>query len=144
MESSDYDENKTLEILKEKPLLATEIREKLTIDQGTLYKMIRRMEKKQLLKVGYKRTGRIQAVALCYLPEQGNALKAGYYGMIYLPIETVPEIKPIANLEEVTDILANIDNAISNKNWDMSLSWMEELRQICQHKQTGARASMYI
>lgn len=132
-----YNEKRLLELLKEKPLKATEIRNKLAIDQSTLYKMIRHLETQQLIKVGYIRLGRVKAEALCYLPDQEGDLKAGKYGMVYLPIEKVPEGKPLADKEAILDMIGKINDAISSEKWNICHSLIIELKQLCIFNRTG-------
>ena len=117
--------------------MATEIRDELDRDSGTSYKIITGLEKKQLVKIGYKRSGRIQGVAFCYLPEQEEAVKAGKYGMVYLPIEKVVKAKPQADKETVLGYIKKIDRAISSENWNSCNSWVIELRQLCINRRTG-------
>lgn len=131
------DEKRTLRLLKEKPLMATEIMADLDRDSGIFYDMINGLEKKQLIKIGYKRPGRIKGMAFCYLPEQEEALKAGKYGKVYLPVEKVVEAKPQAKIESVLEYVRKIDSAIDSENWDECRSRITELRQLCIHNRTG-------
>jgi predicted transcriptional regulator len=58
------DEKQILKLLKKEPLAAESIMSSLDRERGTVYKMIFALEKKQHIKIGYKKPDRIRAEAL--------------------------------------------------------------------------------
>lgn len=133
------DEKKTLKLLKKKPLKIPEIAAELSRDPKITYKMIKGLENKQLIKIGYVRKSKkkFRAEAFCYLPQREEALKAGKYGMAWLPIEKVVEAKPQADREVVLECVEKIDSTISLESWVECRSRILELRQLCIHNRTG-------
>jgi len=138
------DEKTTLRLLKKKPLKIPEIAAELSRDPKITYKMIKGLENKQLIKIGYVRISKkkFRVEAFCYLPQREETLKAGKYGMVYLPIEKVVEAKPQADEKVVLGYIEKIDSAISLESWVECRSWIFELRQLCIHNRTGHIAEL--
>lgn len=136
-ESRTSDGIKIVDFLKDGPLEATEIQDKLDRDPSQFYKIIGRLERSHRIKIAYRRSGPVKAVALCYLPDQQEELSSGKYGIVYFPIEITVRVKPLADTKHVLNTIARIDDALQRGNWDLCSYWLNELRTVTINRRTG-------